>query len=520
MYTKKIMLYFLILISSFTLIACEEFDVIKDDYQLILEKIEIDLNNNTSLQEVETNLILPKAVETTIAYDEIAWTSSHPNVLDANGVVNRQTSDVAVVLAVTVTINGVAKEKLFHITVKGLNNSDIENWTVVFDANGGSLIASQNVLNGEKALKPEDPTKQGYRFSGWLYEGVIFNFNTSITSNITLIAEWEVLPTEKSYLVKFDTNGGSIINDQLVYENRLLDVTTPTRNNDQFVGWFKDYTLKDPWILDKDVVTENITLYAKWEIAEIPFIPGRTLLFNDEFNGNSLDMNKWEFQNGTGREFGLWWWGNDEKQYYKPENTEVSDGTLKIHAKIESTYDPLANTTMQYSSSKIVTSGKHSQTFGRIEARLRAPIGPGFWPAFWMMPQDSVYGGWPHSGEIDIVELRGRVPNQASSAFHFQASWGHHYLYGNYDFPTGQTIDQFNVYAVEWTLGRLDFSVNGHVYHSRSSGWHNHPKPFDQDFFIIINLAIGGHFDDHVTPKVDDFPAFLEVDYVRAYAGL
>lgn len=254
-------------------------------------------------------------------------------------------------------------------------------------------------------------------------------------------------------------------------------------------------------------------------MADIPFINGRTLLFNDEFNGNSLNRNKWDFQNGTGREYGLWWWGNDEKQFYKEDNVEVSNGTLKIHAKIERTYDPLANATMDFSSAKIVTLGKYAQTYGRIEARLKAPIGEGFWPAFWMMPVNNTHGnGWPYNGEIDIVELRGRLPREVTSAFHFQGPSGHQYLHGAGNIPNNGRIDEFHVYAVEWSEGRLDFSVDGFVYHSRTNAWYQSPKPFNHDFYIILNLAIGGHFDNHRLPSPSDFPAKLEVDYVRAYA--
>lgn len=509
-----------VLLTLFTLAlaGCETGED-KSDYEQILDKIAITYQPGDSAQSITKDVVLPSSVDTSIHYEHIAWTSSKPSVIDANGKVTRQSTNQDVILAVTVTINGLGREKLFDVTVLALSAST-EEFIISFDANGGSLVPSQYIQQGHKVMRPDEPNKPGYTFEGWLLDGVLYDFNQSVVNAFTLTAKWEVIPTSTSYKVSFDTNGGVKKEPIRVYENRLIETTSPIRDNDQFVGWFKDLELTQPWDLAHDVVTGDVHLYAKYKVADTPFLDGRTLLFNDEFNGTTLDMSKWSYQNGTGREYGLWWWGNDEKQYYKPENTEVSDGTLKIYAKIEQTYDPLASTTMHYTSSKIVTQNKFSQTFGRFEARVRVPLAEGFWPAFWLMPESSVYGGWPRSGEIDIVEWRGRIPNEASSAIHFQASHGHQPQYRNYTLPQGQTIDQFHVYAVEWSLGKLEFSVDNHVYHTRHNTWHNAPQPFDQDFFIILNFAIGGRFDGHKLPPPSAFPAFMEVDYVRAYQGL
>ena len=505
---------------TFGLAGCEfSNEPAKPNYQIILDKIDIGFHGNDTFDSITQDIYLPTSVDTTIQYEAIAWTTSDPTTIDANGKVTRKATNQQVSLAVTVTIEGVSHEKLFHLTV--LSTSTPSNHVVViFDSHGGTLIESQYLTVGDKVSKPIDPTKHGYTFKGWYVNDVLYDFNHIVSESLTLTAKWEVIPTQQSYLVTFDTNGGTPISAIRVYENRLIEVSPPSRGDDQFIGWFKDQALTDPWHLNSDVVTEDMTLYAKWAMSEIPFIPGRTLTFNDEFNGTSLDTSKWSFQNGTGTDYGLWFWGNEEKQYYKPDNTEVADGMLKIHAKIEQTYDEPSRTTMHYSSSKLVTQGKFAQTFGRFEARVRVPLAQGFWPAFWLMPEKSVYGGWPYSGEIDIVEWRGRIANEASSAIHFQGANGHQYQYRNYTLPSGQTIDQFHTYAVEWSLGKLEFSVDGYVYHSRVNTWHNAPKPFDQDFFIILNFAIGGMFDQHRMPPIEAFPATMEVDFVRVYQGL
>ena len=514
---KKIFVLLLTLM-TFVLVGCDTNEA-KSDFDIILDKIEINYQLGDNDTSVTKDLNLPVYIDSTVGYEHISWTSSRPSIIDANGKVTRQQTNQEVTLAVTVVINGVGREKLFQVVVLGISDSS-EAYIVSFNADGGTLISSQNINHGDLVVKPNDPNKPGYLFKGWYLDDLPYDFNQPVVHSFELKANYEVIPTTASYTVSFDTNGGDKKQPIIVYENRLVETSNPTRGSDQFVGWFKDLELMKPWNLNSDVVTQDLILYAKWAFSDTPFIPGRTLTFNDEFSGTSLDETKWSYQNGTGREYGLWWWGNDEKQYYKPENTVVSDGSLKIYAKLEQTYDPLASTTMHYSSSKIVTQNKFSQTFGRFEARVRVPLAEGFWPAFWLMPESSVYGGWPRSGEIDIVEWRGRIPNEASSAIHFQASHGHQYQYRNYTLPQGQTIDQFHVYAVEWSLGKLEFSVDNHVYHTRHNTWHNAPQPFDQDFFIILNFAIGGHFDGHKLPPPSAFPAFMEVDYVRAYQGL
>lgn len=454
MNNKKILLGTLIFFMTLILFACDNISNSKDNYELILERLEIIYDGDDTSDRITKNISLPTYVDTSIKYDSIAWTTSMPQVINANGVVTRQVEDVEVLLAVTVVIEGVSKEKIFIVNVYGLKNEENFTWDIVFDTNGGTTIVPQTVSNLGTVTKPKDPEKENNIFLGWYLNDEPYDFETIVTSDLIIVAKW---------------------------------------------------------FLDED-------------------LHSRKLLFNDEFNGNSLDLTKWDFQNGTGREYGLWWWGNNERQIYQPDNVEVSKGTLKIHAKIEPTYDPSTNTTMKYTSSKIVTLGSHSQTYGRIEARIKAPVGQGFWPAFWMMPVNNTYGiGWPHNGEIDIMELRGRKPQEVTSAFHYQAKYGdwqgHQYQTGNTKLPEGQSIADFHVYGVEWSQGRFEFFVDDDIYHVRTyNDWRNDLagpyRPFDHDFFIIINLAIGGMFDGDRLPEDELFPAYLEVDYVRAYAPL
>lgn len=421
---------------------------LKDDYQLILEKVVIGYAPGDNQNRITQNIILPTEVETDIEYESIGWKSSLPNVISATGIVNRGEEDIEVTLAVIVVINAIGKEKLFNLTAKAREDLT-QSWTITFISNGGSLIPSQTVLDLGQATLPPPPTRDGYKFMGW-------------------------------------------------YEN--LDLTSP-------------------WSFET-IILKNLTLYASWEEVGDDILPSRTLLFSDEFNGNNLDLTKWGYQNGNGAEYGIGGWGNGELEYYQPNNLTVSEGILKITAKKEDVYDAYQNRTFPYTSSKIVTQNKYVQTFGRIEAKIKAPVGTGLWPAFWMMPAKNTYGnGWPFNGEIDIMELRGRLPNEVTSAIHYQAEWGHHYLDGKTTLPSEQTINDFHVYGVEWSPGRLEFFFDDHVYHVRTQNdWLSEPKPFDQDFYIILNLAVGGSFDGWREPEASDLPGILEVDYVRTYA--
>ncbi len=255
-----------------------------------------------------------------------------------------------------------------------------------------------------------------------------------------------------------------------------------------------------------------------------PVINGWVISWCDEFTGegdnlnaNGVDLDRWGFQTGTGAQYGLTGWGNEEAQFYLEDNARVEDGRLIIEARRES------HGGMQYTSARLYTKPTFSQTYGRFEAKIRLPIGEGLWPAFWMMPQDDVYGGWAASGEIDIMEARGRLPYQSIAALHFGAAWPDNvHTHEVYHFPAGQSINDFNVYAIEWEEGVIRWYVND-VLVKTSIWWytqgHDFPAPFDQDFYLLLNLAIGGTFDGGRLPpnSLFDEPVIMEVEYVRVY---
>lgn len=253
------------------------------------------------------------------------------------------------------------------------------------------------------------------------------------------------------------------------------------------------------------------------------------LVWSDEFDksgsnldSNGLDLDKWGYQEGTGSQYGLDGWGNEEQQYYSRDNIKVEDGKLTITAKKEQVGNK------PYTSGRIWTSPTFSKTYGKFEAKIKMPVGEGLWPAFWMMPQDSEYGGWASSGEIDIMEARGRLPEVVGGTAHFGKAWPNNkYVGGEYDFPAGQSIDSdYHIYAVEWEPGELRWYVDGKLYYKLNE-WSSQgegqpdkyafPAPFDKPFHMILNLAVGGTYDGNRPPPDSKLPAQMEVDYVRAY---
>lgn len=253
------------------------------------------------------------------------------------------------------------------------------------------------------------------------------------------------------------------------------------------------------------------------EPANDSFYTAENLVWNDEFNGDTLDGDKWSYDIGNGKDG----WGNQELQYYRQDNVRVNGGKLQIMARYEN-YDMYS-----YTSGKIHSRGKFSRAYGRFEAKIKLPKGTGIWPAFWMMPQDNVYGGWPHSGEIDIMEARGRLPNQVSGALHF--NYPEIIKTGKGMLPSDSDISDWHVYALEWTPDRIEMFVDGRSYlYAKSDSWSTvdedgnpvagQSAPFDQPFYLILNLAVGGKFDEHRKPDPSSFGALMEVDYVRVYS--
>ena len=228
-----------------------------------------------------------------------------------------------------------------------------------------------------------------------------------------------------------------------------------------------------------------------------------SLFWSDEFNtAGTPDPSKWGYDIGTGSNG----WGNAELEYYtsRTENVSVSNGTLKITARKES-YNGSA-----YTSARMHTMGKFSFKYGKVEVRAKLPEGVGTWPAIWMLGDNIQTAGWPACGEIDIMEHKGSSLGKIYGTMHYP---GH---YGNSG--DGNTVmisnvtTEFHRYGLEWSAASIKVMVDDVVFFNFTN---NSSLPFNQKFFIILNLAIGGGFGGPVDPSFTN--ATMEIDYVRVY---
>ena len=231
-------------------------------------------------------------------------------------------------------------------------------------------------------------------------------------------------------------------------------------------------------------------------------------VWSDEFDGatagQSPDPTKWGYDIGTG-------WGNQQQEFDtdRPSNVSLDgQGNLAIVARRES-YSGSA-----YTSARITTKGRFAQQYGKFEARIKLPIGPGLWPAFWLLGANNDTASWPLCGEIDIMEGRGQEPLLNHGSLH-----GPGYSGGNAVTRTAPLADTgFHVYSVEWSKDEINFLIDGVVYEIVKAS--NLPSGtswvFDHPFFIILNVAVGGNYVGSPSAATQ-FPQTMLVDYVRVY---
>ncbi|MFK7952376.1 MAG: family 16 glycosylhydrolase [Ekhidna sp.] len=236
---------------------------------------------------------------------------------------------------------------------------------------------------------------------------------------------------------------------------------------------------------------------------------GFTLVWSDEFEGNSLNSSNWKHEIGTGSNG----WGNNELQFYRSENTAVSDGSLTIEAKKETFSGS------NYTSSRIVTQDKQDFKYGRIDIRAALPYGKGIWPALWMLGANFPQVGWPKCGEIDIMEYLGQTPDEVFGTLHWaddsgnrQCTCGDQNSY--YSLSSGTFSDEWHVFSLIWTENRIEWLVDDNQFYAVDiiPGL----EEFNESFFFIFNMAVGGDLPgspDSQTP----FPQRLYVDYVRVF---
>ncbi len=256
-------------------------------------------------------------------------------------------------------------------------------------------------------------------------------------------------------------------------------------------------------------------------VTSNPVMPGWDLAWSDEFNaadGTAVDASHWHHDSGGSG------WGNQELEYYTEDasNAEQRAGNLVISAKRDGASSHSCwYGACQYTSARLLTSGKFSTAYGRVEARIKVPAGKGMWPAFWMLG-DNIGDpniGWPNCGEIDIMEIIGSEPGTLHGSMHGPGYSGGAPLTASTKLTNVANLsDDFHTYAVEWAPDSVKFFIDTTLYETRTpadipagTGWvFNHP------FFLILNVAVGGQWPGSPDASTQ-FPAQMLVDYVRVF---
>lgn len=263
-------------------------------------------------------------------------------------------------------------------------------------------------------------------------------------------------------------------------------------------------------------VTLDVDVTYKTETPVMLSYDGYTLIWSDEFDGDTLNRNDWNVElHAPG-------WVNAELQQYvdSMDNIYLKDGKLVIKPK--KTVNP--DGTVSYTSGRINTQGKRDFTYGLFEARVKVPEGKGYLPAFWLMASDeNLYGQWPRCGEIDIMEVHGSATDKSYGTIHFGNP--HKETQNSYTLSDGSFSAGYHTFAVEWEPGMIKWYVDGKLFHT-ADDWYSvtegqgeitYPAPFDQPFYMILNLAVGGSWVGYPDDTTDFDNAAYEVDYVRVY---
>jgi beta-glucanase (GH16 family) len=240
------------------------------------------------------------------------------------------------------------------------------------------------------------------------------------------------------------------------------------------------------------------------------------IVWSDEFAGNAIDPSTWSFETGNNNG-----WGNNELEYYtgRSTNAYVSNGLLHIVARQESFGG------FNYTSARMKTQSHFVKTYGRFEFRAKLPAGLGYWPALWLLGSNINTVGWPACGEIDVMENKGSALQEVQGTVHYSDASNHHLQEtGYYTFPGNDSVTNFHNYMLDWTTNMVRWYVDNQLYETQtqwSSSTGPYPAPFNEPFFIIMNLAIGGAYLGNPSSGAINantvFPGEMLVDYVRVW---
>lgn len=288
-----------------------------------------------------------------------------------------------------------------------------------------------------------------------------------------------------------------------VFKDHPEWIESAKKNNIILGAWTVNDANDMDWLIANsfDFITTNEPELLQERIKLSPISNGMKLIWSDEFNGKGApDSAKWDYNiGGEG-------WGNNESQYYtsRPENVNVQNGILSIKV-IKEDYKG-----SNYTSARILTKNKFSFKYGKVEIRAKQPSGGGVWPALWMLGDNSKEVGWPDCGEIDIMEYAGNRVNKVTTALHHPGHSG-----GNPDQGfkmIANAESEFHIYTLEWTPSEIKIFVDNQQFFEFAN---SSSVPFNNDFFLIFNCAIGGTYGGAIDPNFTS--SNFDIDYVRVY---
>ncbi|MEO9660325.1 glycoside hydrolase family 16 protein [Maribacter dokdonensis] len=323
--------------------------------------------------------------------------------------------------------------------------------------------------------------------------------NLSITG-VKLGADGNNPNGDGSGIVDFTISATNATSYKVLINNETIELTQNTFS----------YTFTESGTNDYDILVVAYNSSGNTSINYAITVAVETelsLVWQDEFDQNGApDSTKWGYNTGTGDNG----WGNNESQYYtdRPDNATVENGVLKIIAKKEDYQGS------EYTSARLLTSGKFEFTYGRVDVKAKLPSGGGVWPAIWMLGANFGTVGWPACGEIDIMEYVGNNPGQISSALHTTSSSG---ATVNHDVTAiSNETSEFHIYSTIWTENSITFLLDDVAYYTYDPATKNDATwPFYNDQFLILNIAMGGNLGGTIDPNFD--VSTMEIDYVRVY---
>ena len=236
--------------------------------------------------------------------------------------------------------------------------------------------------------------------------------------------------------------------------------------------------------------------------------PGLDLLWNDEFDGSTVNQSDWTFEIGNGCP-NICGWGNNELEFYTAENSTVEDGLLTITAREQTIQNN------RYTSSRLKTQDKFAFTYGRVDVRAKLPSGQGLWPAIWMLGQNISSVGWPRSGEIDIMEMIGGTERTSHGTAHWSNDDGNRVMDGGDRTLSVGLNEAFHVYSIIWDETSIRWFLDDNLYFTLDITGAD-KEAFHRPFFLLLNVAVGGDWPGSPTAETA-FPTSMQVDYVRVF---